>query len=153
MRKTTATLDEVHTMVQRLNRRTSNAVRAIYTPYPISNASIGDDVRGSILKYLFPCKGKITKGMVYLDKEYEDTQVTISIFSEEGISRAHSYKIERDDSVNIDMDLSAGDRVDVSLSGKDPVKECWISFLWIPTISDIETKKFLFDEIEKDTQE
>ena len=57
-------IDFIEQIVSRLTRRAKTTATAIVTPYPISNAVFGDDVRGAILRYMFPCEGVITKNCI-----------------------------------------------------------------------------------------
>ena len=145
--------------ITRLARRSKKTAKAIVTPYPISNAIIGSDLIGKsldgvILRYLFPCKGKITRGYIQLDsKPKSGVSVNVRIFNDE-VSESKGFTINnRKLIVDTDLDILAGDRLEVTLTplGESVVKEIWISMLWIPTSGDVQN--FLIEELEKQIEE
>ena len=144
---------------ERLLRRSRKVSTAILTPYPISNASIGDAVKGVILRYMFPCSGKVTKGAIDLGKKpRQDVTITISISNESGGgSRAFTFT-KRRTIVEPNIDIVALDRLEVSVDyneekPENALTECWVSLLWIPTVKDVEVKNFLIEELENDISE
>ena len=148
-------IDRLDMIVNRLMRRASKRSVALITPYPISSASFGDDIKGSILRYMFPCDGIITKGFVRLGtKPKEGVSIEVKMSNDAG-SVVKGFTLDKR-LLGIDPDLKviAGDCLDISvISGTDPVKEIWVSFLWKPTVSDVEAKSYLIADLEKVIEE
>jgi hypothetical protein len=148
-------IDRLEMIVNRLMRRASKRSVALITPYPISSASFGDDIKGSILRYMFPCDGIITKGFVRLGtKPKEGVSIEVKMSNDAG-SVVKGFTLDKR-LLGIDPDLKviAGDCLDISvISGTDPVKEIWVSFLWKPTVSDVEAKSYLIADLEKVIEE
>jgi len=148
-------IDRLEMIVNRLMRRASKRSVALITPYPISSASFGDDIKGSILRYMFPCDGIITKGFVRLGtKPKEGVSIEVKMSNDAG-SVVKGFTLDKR-LLGIDPDLKviAGDCLDISvISGTDPVKEIWVSFLWKPTVSDVEAKSYLIADLEKAIEE
>lgn len=148
-------LDKIEMLLGRVVRKTkAQKMKALITPFPISNAVFGDDVRGSVLRYMFPCDGMILKGIVKLGTKPK-FPVTI-VISITGIG-TKSQVIELVDRVSNFKDsfpVSAGDCLDFVIDSKESkINEVWAAFLWVPSVSDIEIKSFLIDELDKATAE
>lgn len=146
----------LETATARLMRRASKRVIGLITPYPISNAAFGEKVEGVILRYMFPCDGKIAKGMMMLGaKPKKWVGVNVKIFNETKLAIKGTQTDKRSTVVDAELELKAGDCLEVSLTTapEDVVKEVWISFLWIPHVKEIEAKSFLISELENDLQE
>ena len=152
-------IEFIELIVSRLARRTRKVAQAIITPYPISNAVIGEglvgkSLEGIILRYLFPCSGKITKGYIKLDKKPKDgVEIFVRIFNDV-FSESKGFTVDKR-SLNIDTELSVkpGDCLEVTLKpkGESVVGEVWISMLWVPTTGDVQ--QFLIEELEKNIEE
>ena len=143
----------IELVVTRLARRARKKAIALITPYPISNAVFGKDVRGVILRYMFPCEGTITKGLIVLGRK-PDTGVSIGVKISNDIHvDSKGYIITRKSLlVEPGISVDSGDRLEISINPvteKDIVTEAWTSFLWIPSVRDIEAKSFLIDELEE----
>lgn len=148
-------VDRLEMIVNRLLRRASKRSVALITPYPISSASFGDDIKGSILRYMFPCDGTITKGFVRLgEKPKEGVSIEVKMFNDEGSAVKGFTLDKRLLGIEPNLKVKAGDCLDISvISGESPVKEIWVSFLWKPSISDIEAKSYLIADLEKAIEE
>lgn len=137
-------------------RRAHKKITGIVTPYPISNAVIGDKVEGVILRYLFPCDGKITKGMFKLgDKPKKWVSINVKLFNDQK-HLIKGFMLEKKSIVvEPDLDILSGDCIEVSVVPHidDIVKEVWVSMLWKPLIKDVEAKSFLITELENDISE
>jgi hypothetical protein len=123
--------------------------RLMITPYPISSATFGDKISGSILRYMFPCEGIITKGFVKLgSKPKNGVFVDLKITGSERSSSKGLLLIKTEDNIELNLNVAAGDCLDVNLDPREEiVNEVWISFLWKPTIKDIEIKSYLLSEL------
>lgn len=152
-------IELIETIITRLVRRSRKTTKAIITPYPISNAIIGDDLigkslEGVILRYMFPCPGKITKGFIRLDKKPKDgVEINIRIFNDEK-SESKGFTVDRKvTAVDTELDVNAGDCLEVTLTpnGESVVKEIWISMLWVPIGGDVQ--RFLIEELEKNIED
>jgi len=150
-------IDFIEQIVSRLTRRAKTTATAIVTPYPISNAVFGDDVRGAILRYMFPCEGVITKGLICLGSKPKNAiQVSLGTSDDiHGVSA--SYNITgKHLLLNPDIDVDSGDKLTVSvepLSDEDKIEEVWASFLWVPSVKNVQIKKQLIDSLEHDLLE
>jgi hypothetical protein len=145
-------LDKIEMLLDRLVRKTkAQKMKALITPFPISNAVFGDDVRGSVLRYMFPCSGTILKGMIKLGTKPTNA-VTIAISLLGVGTKSQSISItDRFSKFKDIIPVEAGECLDIVInSGEGTVKEVWIAFLWVPSVNDIELKSFLVDELMKD---
>lgn len=153
-------LNRLETIVNRLSRRSVKVTRSVITPYPISNAVFGDSVSGSILRYMFPCSGVISKGLVWMDKKLKNgATLTFKMSDDTGMQTKTFVMNKQRLFLELNMDVNLGNRIDISIepnnsSGDDPEKitEVWISFLWKPSINNTEIKNYLIDEIEKESK-
>ena len=151
----TTTIDDrvksLERITGRLSRRARKYARAYITPFPISHGVKGEDIRGEILRYMFPCRGIIKTVVTRFNERPKDgTEVTFSV---SGVGGSYSRSFDSSKQMEIidaQLDVLAGDKLTVSLDGSKEITEFWIAFLWIPTVSDVEVKSFLYDEIEHD---
>ena len=142
----------IEKVVTRLARRAVKKIAAMITPYPISHASFGDDVKGVILCYMFPCKGVITKGFIDIGKKL-NSGATVSMSLSSGQTNRSVSESLNEDSVLIEPNVSVdpGTKLIVSVTPNDDAEkmtEVWISFLWTPSIKDVEIKSYLIDELD-----
>ncbi len=147
-------LGKLEMITERLMRRTHKKAIGLITPYPISNAVFGDKVEGIILRYMFPCDGVISKGMIRFGvKPKKEVTVKVEIFNDERTS-SKGFVVDRKVlAVEPNLSVSGGDCLTVSISPSEmPITEVWIAFLWTPTTSDVEVKSFLITELEKDVE-
>lgn len=148
-------VSKLETVVQRLAVRSRKNTSAIITPYPISNAIIGDDVRGVILRYMFPCEGAITRGSVRLGKKPKSgVAVNLKVFNNNK-SDARGFTVYTK-TMSMEpspkFEVSTGDCLEVSLTPlteEDKVSELWVSFLWTPKVADTEIRQILIEDLEK----
>lgn len=119
---------------------------ATITPFPISNSVFGEDVRGSIIRYLFPCSGVITKGIIKLDlKPKKSVIVTLKLSNDSG-SITKDFTLEtKSIEVSPKVDIQSGDKLEVLIASDEPIKEAWIAFLWLPSIKNL-GKELLLEE-------
>ena len=152
-------IKQLEMVTQRLARRSKKTTSAILTPYPISNAVSGEVVKGVVLKYLFPCKGTISKCVIDIGKRpKQDITIVIGIINDEkGSSKTivlNKIRIATDLKLNVDI----YDKLSISISYEvekevDNITDFWVSLLWTPTVKDTVIKQFLIDEIEHDLEE
>jgi len=144
----------IETVVSRLALRANKRAIALVTPYPISNAVFGDNIKGSVLRYMFPCEGTITKGLIRLGaKSKQGIRLIIRMFDTMG-GTSKEFIIDAKVFLSaLDIPVKSGDCLDVLVEPVDPneqITEVWVSFLWTPTVRDIEAKSFLISELEND---
>jgi len=147
----------IERIVERLARRARKKATGFITPYPISNAAFGSNVKGSVLRYMFPCEGIIVKGMVRLGSKLRGgVKLTVYLFDDSG-GTSRSFIIEKKTFlVEPNIDVNSGDCLDISIEAISPeefITEAWISFLWIPTVKDVAVKSYLLSENENDLLE
>lgn len=153
-------LSRLETIVNRLSRRSVKVTRSIITPYPISNAVFGDSVSGSVLRYMFPCSGVISKGLIWIDKKLKNGATLTFKMSSDAEIQTKTYNMNKQKLfLELNMDVNLGDRIDISIepnsSSEDTpekITEVWISFLWRPSIDNAEVKNYLINEIEKESK-
>jgi hypothetical protein len=148
-------VSKLETVVSRLAIRSRKTASAMITPYPISNAVFGDDVRGVILRYMFPCNGSITKGSIRLGKKPKNgITIDIKVFNDaKSDSRGFTVSTKR---LSIEpspkFETLTGDCLEVSLTPvteEDKVTEVWISFLWTPDVAQTDIRQILIEDLEK----
>lgn len=145
-------VEDLELITKRLMRRASKKSAAMITPYPISNAVFGEDVKGVILRYMFPCDGVISKGMFRLGaKPKKEVLGVAKIFNDETMQSKGFTISKKSLKVDLDISIKSGDCLEVSIASADEVlTEVWVAFLWKPTMSDVEVKSFLIEELEND---
>lgn len=149
-------LTELEMISKRLMRRASRSKVAIITPFPISNTVFGENVSGTILCYMFPCDGTISKGCVGLgSKPKQPVEVTISVLGSSGGSSRTITMSLKDNSFDLGMSIKSCDRLTITLKHEesDVITEVWSSFLWTPATSDVEVKSYLIAEMENGLRE
>lgn len=139
--------------VKRLIRKsTKKTVSAILTPYPISNCVAGENVSGTVLKYMFAARGVINKGQIRFDKKLA-AGVRITILLENDLGGQSKSYIASGNQMLIEPDLEvfSGDRLTVSVNPNDPengvLSEIWIAFIWTPHVGEATVKSFLIDKL------
>ena len=143
-------------VVERLSRRARKKMTAVLTPYPISNAVFGDKVEGPVLRYFFPCSGKVTKGAIDFGKKPKvSVTLTVDLLTELGGESKVFVLDKRLTILNFNTEVKDFSRLTASISyetenPEQNVTELWLGFLWIPTMKDVEAKSFLFEELEND---
>lgn len=147
-----ARIEKLEMIVRRLMRRSRKTVKAIITPYPISSCVSGEDVRGDVLKYMFPADGVITKGIIHFDRKIKGGAiVVIDKISKGGRTRRDFLTDKKELVINPDVDMLAGNKLIVSVDTYDEVEkinEVWISLLWVPHISETKVKQCLIKELD-----
>lgn len=147
-------IEKLEIITKRLMRRSGKRNAALITPYPISNAVFGEKLEGSILRYMFPCDGVITKGFIRLGKKPKTLiSFEIKLFNEEG-STSKGFTVDKQFLlVQPDIKVSAGDCIEIKIASEEEVvTEVWIAFLWVPSVNNVEVKKFLIEDMEDDLQ-
>ena len=144
-------LELLEKKVDRLMRRSNKVAKALVTPFPISNCVLGDNISGTVLRYMFPASGKILKGGVFLDaKPGESVTVEVSISNSTG-GLSKTYAMQRQNLViEPDMAVQSWDRLSVSIFpfGETVINVVWIAFLWVPDVKEVDVKKCLIEELE-----
>ena len=143
---------KLETVVSRLTRRSKKTASAIITPYPISSCVVGEDVRGDILRYMFPSNGVIKKGLIVLDKRPgTGVVVNISISNDAGGSSKNYVVTKKTSIFEPNIDVYSTDRLSISIEPvdqeKDRITEVWIAFTWVPGVKDTEVKQYLIDDL------
>ena len=143
----------IERVVTRLARRSKKTAEAIVTPYPISNCIAGEDVSGTILKYMFVSRGNIGKGLIRFNKKL-NSGVRITVLIENDMDgQSKSYIANRNQMlVKPNLEVYSGDRLTISVSPVDPnehLSEVWIAFLWTPHIGEATIKSFLLDKLDE----
>ena len=150
-------LKRLEIISKRFERKTKNvSKKAMITPIPVSSIVFGDEVKGDILKYMFSCQGKITKAAIDLGKKPKFYVSTTFSISNEANGNSKVVTIDRKRIVvDLDIEVKEFDKLTVFISYKsekpeDNLTEASVSFLWIPTIKDIEVRSFLISDLEKE---
>jgi hypothetical protein len=143
-------MDRERILETRLRQREEmKKVVAVITPFPISSAVFSGDVRGSILRYMFPCDGTILKGMIRLGKKLTDPAMLKISITDVG-SKSQTISISSKVSViEQAIEILTGECLDISIEpGSEKITEVWVSFLWLPSTKEVETKSYLRKELE-----
>jgi hypothetical protein len=146
-------INKLSKAVERLGRRAVKQTSAVITPVPISNCVMGEEVKGDVLKYLFPCPGVISKGGIFLNtKPKEGAAVILTIENELG-GNSRSYQMSRRNLLfEPDIRVDTWDRLTASFfvvnPEEDKMTEVWIALLWTPTIKDVTVKNYLIDQLD-----
>ena len=147
-------LDKIEKMIQRLGRRAVKQTSALITPVPISNCVMGEEVKGAILKYLFPCPGVISKGGIFLSAKPKNGATIILTIENELGGSSRSYQITRRNMLfDPNIEIDTWDRLTASFSVVDPedkITEVWAALLWTPTVKDVTIKSYLIDSLDGD---
>ena len=147
----------IERVVTRLARRARTTAKAMITPYPISNAVFGEDVGGPVLRYMFPCTGTLTKGLIEIGKKFKEVALVIIDVRNVAHSTSREYIMDRDRFIaEPQIEVDAGDQLTITVlpnNKEDKIEEVWISFLWVPSVKEVKIKSFLIDELENDLLE
>ena len=147
-------IDFIERVLSRLMRRSKKTVEAMLTPYPISNCITGEDVQGTVLKYMFSAKGTIGKGLIRFDKKLKSgVMVTVTLENDLG-SQAKTFIANRNQLlIEPNLEVYSGDRLTVVVEPGDlsegKLNEVWIAFLWTPHVGEATVKSFLIDKLEE----
>ena len=146
-------IKKLEIQVKRLMRKsTKKIMSAILTPYPISNCVAGEDVSGTVLKYMFAARGIIGKGRIQTDKGLK-SGIRITVLLENDIGgQSKSYIANRNIMlIEPNLEVFSGDRLTVSVNPVNPeddsLNEIWIAFVWTPHIGEATVKSFLIDKL------
>ena len=145
-------VSKIEAFVARLLRRSKKTAEAMLTPYPISNCISGENVSGTVLKYMFAARGIIGKGRIQTDKRLKSgMRITVLLENELG-GQSKSYIANRNIMlVEPNLEVFSGDRLNVSVNPVDPedgaLTEIWIAFVWTPHIGEATVKSFLIDKV------
>jgi hypothetical protein len=144
-------MDNEKRLALREARKVKKQKVTLITPFPISGASFGEDVRGSILRYMFPCQGEITKGLIKLGTRPKNgATVTVKISNSLG-SISKDYLIQTKElTISPKLPISDGHCLDISINALEPIQEVWASFLWVPAKQYVE-KEIYYEDIEGDS--
>lgn len=148
-------LANIELITKRLMRRAKKTSVALITPYPISNAVFGEKVEGPILRYMFPCDGVVTKGYVRLGKKPKQSiELEVKMFNDSSSNMKGFVLSRKFLSIEPNLPVKAGNCLEITLiPSEEIVTEIWISFLWKPTVKDLEAKSYLIEELEKSVEE
>jgi len=143
-------------IIKRLARRSRKTTTAIITPYPISNAVFDDSINGSVLRYLFPCTGKISKALIIINNKLKEGAFVEITIKDDVHTESKSFIITKKINLkHLDLEVDSGDMLNVSVKSvneQESITEVWMSFLWIPSIKDVHMKNFLIDNLENESK-
>ena len=145
----------IEQVITRILRRVPKKTHAIMSPYPVSNAVISEEVKGSILYYMFPCKGKITKGAINIGKKpKQEVFVDFRIRGKEKGSAKSFLLPKKKNLLELNFDIEEFDQLIISIDYEakkeiDNLTEVWAAFLWVPTVEDGEVRRYLINELDK----
>jgi len=147
-------ISHIERILSRLIRRSKKTAEAMLTPYPISNCITGEDVHGTVLKYMFSAKGTIGKGLIRFDKKLKSgVIVTVTLENDLG-GQAKTFIANRNQIlIEPNLEVYSGDRLTVivepSDSSEGKLNEVWIAFLWAPHVGEATVKSFLIDKLDE----
>ena len=139
--------------VARRLARQQNKIRisSYVTPFPVSSfiKEIPEDK--VVFRYMFPGKGKVFNACIYMEGDLKKgVEVAAEIRSVKGDGQGVTH-IARNvfTTMNLTFDINIGDRLTVAVNSDVPVENLWISFMWVPDVSNVEVKKFLKSELDE----
>ena len=144
----------LESMVARLARRTNKVAQAMLIPFPLSAYGILPP-DGIVFRHMFPAKGKLLKGCVYIESlDKSGAQVTAALQgSVKLVGQSQSLRITKPFNVfDLGIPVEVGDRLSITIDDYDPTKPpggVWISMLWLPEVGTATVKQFLVDELDK----
>ena len=145
-----ARIERIERVVSRLVYGSRDTTTAIITPFPISNAVVGEDVNGTVLRYIFPCKGKITRGHIKLDKKPRTgVAINVKVFNTLMSESKSAIVNKQVYTVKTDLNVFPGDCLEVSVASSDVIKEVWVSMLWVPDRSVVDIESVMIEELDK----
>lgn len=147
-------VSRLESVVRKVAMRSKKVASAIITPYPISSSFYGDDVRGTILRYMFPCNGSVTKGMIKFGAKPKKGVAVDLKLSNRSRSDVRSFTISTAYALvepSPRFEISAGDCLEISLSpsAEEQITEVWIAMLWTPSVTNVDIHEVLIEELEK----
>lgn len=139
-------------VLTRFSRRLHKTVTGIVTPYPISNY-VSVPVDDVILRYMFPARGMITVGSFHIET-MPKSGIHLSTSLENDIGKSEkSYFVKRNRMlIEPNADVFSGDRLTIQVkrvNAEEGLAGIWVSFLWVPVVSDAEVKRHLIDSLDK----
>ncbi len=147
-------VSKLERVVTRLTRRQRKVATGIVTPFPISKYVENiEGISGDVLTYVFPCDGVIKSCIVKFKKKLKSPAfITISTDGE-----SKSFIADRE--LNIgksNIEVFSGTilrlRIEPDEESKEKITAAAVALLWAPTVSNSETKQFLIDELEKESE-
>lgn len=147
-------IKKLEVITERLMRRANKFVYSAVAPYPISTAITDDEcVRGTVLRYMFPCEGHLSMSYVRFDKKPKNgINIDVKVFNDSGAGSKSFLLDKKHKSIDIDIPTKPGDCLEISVTpttDEDIVNELWLSILWTPSVKASEIKQFLISELEK----
>ncbi len=144
-------ISKLELVVERLAMKSSTIQAALISPYPISAAVFGDEVKGTILTYMFPCDGTIVKGAIDIGKKPKNP-ITINYGLLGSIyNRSDSFTTDkRQLVVEPNVDVKGFDRLMVGIDydgNLEKITECWISFLWLPSSKNVKAISYSVEDL------
>lgn len=145
----------IERVVTRLVRRSVKKIVALTTPYPISNAVFGDDVKGPILCYMFPCKGTITKCLIDVGRKLKEGATVNVSLTTQMYTDSKSYTVNKEFLAEPKISVCSGDKLIISINpnGEEKITEVWTSFLWVPSVKDVKVESYLIDKLDENVEE
>jgi len=119
-------------------------------PIPVFDFISRPDENGVILRRMFPGKGVISKGAMYIE-EYTDPGKDIKInVRADGPLGGQDVKFTTHQqmvTINPNLVVDVGYRITISVDPTDSIKNIWISFLYEVGFKEMVKEKFLLDEL------
>jgi hypothetical protein len=149
--------NSVDTILSRLMRRAVKTCSAIITPFPIF-AYADAPTEDPIIRYLFPVGGTILKGYVFVDvMPKKGINIETTLLQADGSSMSRTFFTKKNMAVeDVMTDVVPGVRLEVSVSLVDlqeSIGGVWLSFLWIPKVSNEIAMQFILDDLDKQEKE
>lgn len=143
-------MESIERILQHMQRRMHKKVTGIIPPVPLSvHVSVPDD--GTVLKYLFPAAGKISRVCLIVNnlpegKKVADFKVTIMSRGHEAVEKvtvANKLYVEQ-----VDLAIAPGDRLHVTT--KDDVSDIWFAALYEITPNEGTVITRMIEALEKE---
>ena len=129
--------------------RLHHSVVAAIPPIPIFEYADAPDDEGVILRKIFPGKGVITKGCLYIEEYVKEGPVNIRVQVEGAGGGNHAMFETKDKLVVVEPNLpvDAGSRLTLSVLEPENINGIWIAFMYEVGMQGAGKEMFVLDQL------
>lgn len=141
----------VDRILSRFSRRLHKTVIGIIPPVPIHGYV--DSSVNPVLRFMFCASGKISKGLIHVNQMPKDgVDIHAAIENDLGVTTKSYFTKKNRMAIEPGINVFSGDRLIVKVvphNSEEEVYGIWLSMLWVPLMSDSETKEQLIDSLDE----
>lgn len=148
------TVDEkfksINQTLKHFSGRLSRKVVGVLPTSPVFEFVFTPEADGTVLRRLFPGRGKITKSCIYIAQHGEGKKSTflVAAIKRREQTFAREFEIKKAPLVfDLDQPIEAGDLLTITVDGP-LVRGIWIGFLYEVGIEALAKQEFMLDQIE-----